>query len=146
MNKCLPFFKILKKSFEWIDKCLKAFEELKVYLASPPLLSPSKPGEEHSLYLVVLPAAVSSTFIHEEDRIQLPVYYTSQALWGTEGRYPLMEKLAFALITATQKLRPYLQAHTIVVQMDKPLRKAMNNLEAVGQLVLWVIELDEFDI
>ena len=30
--------------------------------------------------------------------------------------------------------------------MDKPLRKAMNNLEAAGRLVLWAIELGEFDI
>jgi len=45
--------------------------------------------------------------------VQLPIYYTSRALWGAEGRYPPMEKLAFALITAAQKLRPYFQVHTI---------------------------------
>ena len=49
-----------------------------------------------------------------------------------EKRYPLIEKLAFALITTTRKLRLYFQAHTIVVQMNKPLRKAMNNPKAVG--------------
>jgi len=48
MDKILPFFKTLKRAFEWIDKCEKAFEELKAYLASPPLLSPSKPSEELS--------------------------------------------------------------------------------------------------
>ena len=45
-NKCLPFFRTLKKSFEWIDECQQAFEELKAYLSAPPLLSPSQPGEE----------------------------------------------------------------------------------------------------
>ena len=29
-----------------------------------------------------------------------------------------MEKLAFALITAAQKLKPYFQAHTIIVLTD----------------------------
>ena len=57
-----------------------------------------------------------------------------------------MEKLAFALITATRKLRPYFQAHIIVVQMNKPLQKTMNNPKAAKRLVLWVIELSEFDI
>jgi len=38
MDKCLPFFKTLKRAFEWTDKCQKAFEELKAYLASLPLL------------------------------------------------------------------------------------------------------------
>ena len=48
-NKCQPFFKTLKKAFEWIDEGQKAFKELKMYLTSPPLLSLSKLGEELSL-------------------------------------------------------------------------------------------------
>ena len=57
-----------------------------------------------------------------------------------------MEKLAFALITAARKLKPYFQAHTIVVLTDKPLRKAMSNLESVGRMTLWAVELSKFDI
>ena len=57
-----------------------------------------------------------------------------------------MEKLAFALITATRKLRSYFEAHTILVQMNKSLQKMMNDSEAAGQLVLWTIELGEFDV
>ena len=53
-DKCLPFFRVLKKSFEWTDECQKAFEDLKKYLSSPPLLSPSVPGEELYLYIAVL--------------------------------------------------------------------------------------------
>ena len=45
-DKCLLFFRILRKSFEWTDECQKAFDDLKKYLSSPPLLSPSRPGEE----------------------------------------------------------------------------------------------------
>ena len=40
-DKCLPFFRTLKKSIEWIVECQRAFEELKAYLSAPPLLSPS---------------------------------------------------------------------------------------------------------
>ena len=40
-KKCLPFFRMLKKSFEWTAECQRAFEELKAYLSAPPLLSPS---------------------------------------------------------------------------------------------------------
>ena len=39
--------------------------------------------------------AVSSALIREEVKMQKPVYYTSRALRGAEGRYPLIEKLAF---------------------------------------------------
>ena len=121
MNKCLPFFKILKKAFEWTDECQNAFEELKAYLASPPLFSPSKPNEEFFLHPAASPTAINSALIQEEDRVQLPVYYTSRALRGAKARYPAMEKLAFTLITAARKLRLYFQAHIIIVQMDKPL-------------------------
>uniref|UniRef100_A0A2N9FUJ3 Integrase catalytic domain-containing protein n=1 Tax=Fagus sylvatica TaxID=28930 RepID=A0A2N9FUJ3_FAGSY len=145
-DKCLPFFKTLKKAFEWTDECQQAFEELKRYLTEPPLLSPSKQGEELYLYLAVSPTAVSSALIREEERRQLPVYYTSRALRGAEERYPPMEKLAFALVTAARKLRPYFQAHTIVLLTNHPLRKAMNKPDAAGRLIQWSIELSEFDI
>ena len=145
-DKCLPFFKILRKAFDWTDQCQKAFQDLKVYLTTAPLLSPSIPGEELYLYLTVSPHAISSALIREEGKAQKPVYYTSQALRGAEGRYPLMEKLAFALITTSRKLRHYFQAHAIVVMTDHPLKKSMNKLEAAGRLVQWAIELSEFDV
>ena len=65
---------------------------------------------------------------------------------GAKGRYPQIEKLAFALIMASMKLRHYFQAHVINVMTDHPLKKAMNKLEAVGRLIQWVAELSEFDI
>ena len=111
-----------------------------------PLLSPSIPGEELYLYLAVSPHTVSSTLIREEGKIQKPVYYTSRALRGANGRYPMMEKLAFALITASRKLRQYFQAHVINVLTDHPLKKVMNKLDAIGRLIKWAIEINEFDI
>uniref|UniRef100_A0A2N9H9Y5 Uncharacterized protein n=1 Tax=Fagus sylvatica TaxID=28930 RepID=A0A2N9H9Y5_FAGSY len=121
-DKCLPFFKTLRKAFIWTDDCQKAFEELKRYLTSPPLLSPSQQGETLSLYLAVSPTAV------------------------TEERYPAMEKLALALVTAARKLRPYFQSHKIIVLTNHPLRKAMNKPDAAGRLIQWAVELSEFDI
>ena len=57
-----------------------------------------------------------------------------------------MEKLAFALVIAACKLKPYFQAHTVVVLIDRPLRRAISNPDAAGRLALWAIELSEFDI
>ena len=57
-----------------------------------------------------------------------------------------MEKLAFTLVTMARKLKPYFQAHTIVVLTNKPLRRAMSSPEAAGWMVLWVVKLSEFDI
>ena len=65
-DKCLPFFKTLKQAFAWTDKCEVAFQELKRYLSNPPLLSPSKGGENLYLYLAVSTTAVSAALIREE--------------------------------------------------------------------------------
>ena len=113
---------------------------------TPPLLSPFKQGEELYLYLAVSPTAIRSVLVREEDRRQLPVYCTSRAFRGTEERYPSMEKLAFALVTVATKLRPYFQAHSVIVLTNHPLRKVMNKPNAVGRLIQWSIELSKFDI
>ena len=68
MDKCLPFFSTLKKSFEWTAECQQEFEDLKVYLSSPPLLSPSQPREELFLYLVVSPTAISAALVKKTTR------------------------------------------------------------------------------
>ena len=53
-----------------MDECQKAFQDLKAYLTTTPLLSPSVLEEEFYLYLVVTPHAVSSTLVREERRVQ----------------------------------------------------------------------------
>ena len=110
------------------------------------MLNPSKPGEELYFYLAISQAAVSAVLVRKEDGCQKPVYFISQAFQGTEERYPQMEKLAFALVTAERKLKPYFQAHTIIVLTDKPLKRAMSSPEVARRMALWVIKLSEFDI
>ena len=62
-DKFLPFFKTLKQAFTWTKECKKAFQELKHYLSNPPLLSPTKEGENLYLYLAVSATAVSAALI-----------------------------------------------------------------------------------
>ena len=145
-DKCLPFFRVLKKAFEWTDECQWAFKDLKVYLTSTPLLSPSEPSEELYLYLTVSPHAVSSALIREEGKTQKPIYYTRKALKWAKGQYPPREMLAFLLVKATRKLRPYFQAYIINVLTDHSLKKAMTKLKVVGRLIQWTIKLSKFDI
>ena len=65
-----------------MDECQKAFQDLKVYLTTAPLLSSSIPGEQLYLYLAVSPHVISSALIKEEGKVQKHVYYTSWALRG----------------------------------------------------------------
>jgi hypothetical protein len=74
------------------------------------------------------------------------VYFVNKALHGAEERYPQIEKLAFALVMASRKLRPYFQAHTIWVLMEYPLRKVIQKLDLSERLANWAIELGQFDL
>ena len=91
---------------------------MKKYLSSPPLLSSSMLEEELYLYIAVSQVVVSAALVREEGGSQQPIYFISKAFRGAEERYLRIEKLAFALVTAARKLKPYFQAHTIIVLTD----------------------------
>ena len=106
-NKCQLFFQVLRKSFQWDTSCEEAFLALKTYLSSLPILVSPSEGELLTLYVAVSDFSTSAVLIRDKDRVQHPVYYCSRALRGAEERYPRMEKLILALVTAARKLRPY---------------------------------------
>ena len=147
-DKCLPFFKVLKKikDFQWTDESQEAFEKLKEYMTTSPLLAKPVPGETLYLYLAASDKAVSAVLVKEDMKIQKPVYYVSKVLHGAELNYSTLEKFALALVTASRKLRPYFQAHDIVILTDQPLRNIMHSPRVSGRLIKWAIELGEFDI
>ena len=46
MDKCMPFFKLLKKAFQWTDECEQALAKLKEYLTRPPFFESLSDGRE----------------------------------------------------------------------------------------------------
>ena len=64
----------------------------------------------------------------------------------TETRYSHLEKLALALIVAARKLRPYFQAHPIVVVTSFPVKLVFHKPEVFGCLAKWAVELGDYDI
>ena len=110
-EKCLPFFKALKKvkDFIWTDESQKAFEDLKRYMAEPPLLAKPNAEKVLYLYLAVFDKAINAVLVKEEEKIQKPVYYVSKTLHGAELNYSAIEKFALTMITTSRKLRPYFQ-------------------------------------
>ncbi|KAK3038195.1 hypothetical protein RJ639_030302 [Escallonia herrerae] len=116
------------------DRMSSFLRSFKEYLSSPLLLSKPIVEEELFLYLAVAESTVSSMLIQEQDSKQLPIYYVSKVLQGVELRYPNTEKLAFALLTAAGKLRPYFQSYSIIVFTNKPLRQILHKPDLSSQL------------
>ncbi|GAA0155370.1 hypothetical protein LIER_13117 [Lithospermum erythrorhizon] len=125
---------------------IPAFEELKLYLGSPKLLTRPEEGEELQLYLAVSKGAVSSVMLREERGAQRPIYYVSHVLHGPEENYLIIEKFVLALVTSARKLKAYFEAHPIRVMADKPIKRVVSSPVQCGRLTTWAIELSEFEI
>ena len=92
------------------------------------------------------PYAVSLVLVRVDSGIQRPVYYVSKSLHEVEVRYLPLEKAILALIHATHKLSHYLQAHTVVVLTQLPLRALLQSVDYTGRIAKWGIILGAFDI
>ncbi|XP_064967019.1 uncharacterized protein LOC135613950 [Musa acuminata AAA Group] len=119
---------------------------MKQHLASLPRLASVSPRERLCLYLAASQHAVNSVLVKENSGEQHSVYYVSHVLNGPEERYPLIEKLALALVLSARKLRPYFQAHPVEVITDQPLRQILSKFDVAGRLLKWAVELGEHDI
>jgi hypothetical protein len=148
----LPFFEILKsaKVFQWGLAQQKAFEELKQYLIDLTTLIPPSPRAPLLLYVAASHFAVSAALVQEkldgQIKKQAPVYFVSEVLSLSKKNYIELEKMLYAVLMASRKLRYYFQAYHIIVPSSQPLKDIMRNREATGRIGKWAAELNEFSI
>ena len=72
VDRCRPFFLLINKwkGFEWTKECATAFQQLKDYLAQPPIMSSPELDEVLFAYIAVAPYAVSLVLIRADNGIQ----------------------------------------------------------------------------
>jgi 3-methyladenine DNA glycosylase Tag len=132
----LPFFEILKSAevFQWGPAQQKTFEELKQYLIDLTTLTPPSLGAPLLLYVAASHAAVSAALVQEKQEGQVKkqalVYFLSKILSPSKKNYTELEKVLYAVLMASRKLRLYFQAYHIIVPSSQPLKDIMRNKEA----------------
>jgi hypothetical protein len=148
----LPFFEILKsaKVFQWGPAQQKAFEELKQYLIDLTTLTPPSLGAPLLLYVAASHSTVSAALVLEKQdgqvKRQAPVYFISEVLSLSKRNYTELEKVLYAVLMASRKLRHYFQAYHIIVPSSQPLKDIMRNREATERIGKWTAELNELTI
>ena len=116
------------------SECARVFQQLKDYLARPPIMSSPESDEVLFAYITVAPYAVSLVLIRVDNGIQWLVYYVSKSLHETEVRYLPLEKAILAVVLGTRKLPHYFQAHTVVILTQLPLKTILQSVDYTGRI------------
>lgn len=136
-KKALPFFKVLRgnKKFGRGDEQKQAFEKVKEHFKWLSAITRPELGDKLQLYVSISEKTVAAVLPVENQRQQSLIYFISHVLARVEQRYELLKKMAYAVLIATRKLRPYFDFHTIQVLTNQPLEKALHKLETIGRLL-----------
>ena len=102
------------------------------------------------LYVAASDHVVSGVLVQEKEEeskvIQQPIYYILEALSGAKLNYTEIEKMAYAVLISSRKLKHYFQAHEITVPSSQPLGDILYNKEASGRIGKWATELSQFEL
>jgi ribonuclease HI len=150
----LPFFKLLEhqEKFVWTPEADQALAQLKDFLSKPPVLTAPRKKEQLLLYLTATTHVVSSAIVVEQQEdghaypVQRPVYFVSDVLTESKARYQLVQKLLYAVLITSQKLRHYFQEYSISIVTDYPLGYILRNQDATRRISKWAVELGALNI
>jgi ribonuclease HI len=151
-ERSLPFLKTLRgtKDFAWGLEQAATFASLKQHLSDLAILTSLDPSLPLLLYIAASPHAVSAALVQEQNREgttrQCPVYYVSEVLTASKCNMTELEKISYAVVMASRKLRHYFEAFKVRVTSDRGLGELFRNLEVSVQIAKWATELSGYHI
>jgi hypothetical protein len=133
--------------FTWGAKQQEAFDEIKSYLTSPPVLQAPKSVIPFKLYVAAEKDVIGGVLTQETEGKEYIVAYESRRLLDAETRYTFIEKLCLSLYNTCTKLRHYLLPSTCIVACQTDIIKYMLHKPILsGRVSKWAYALVEYDL
>lgn len=132
--------------FKWSDVHQKAFEYLKESLTAVPLLVYPDPNKPYVLYTDASDTCIGACLTQECDGDEKPIYYLSHKLSKSQCKWSVVEKEAFAIHFALQKLDYYLHNARFVIRTDhKPLKFLLESPMQNKKIQLWALSMSGYN-
>ena len=109
-------------------------------------------GEGLLLYIAATTHIVSIAIVVERSEeghaygVQCPVYFISEVLSESKVWYPPIQKLLYAILITSRKLRYYFNEYKISVITYFPLGDILHNRDATGRISKWAVELGALEL
>ena len=148
-NVAAPLTYLMSKDaeFNWNESCQQAFEQLKRYLCSAPIL---RPFDENLKTFVMTDAsdfAVGAVLEQEHPDGRHPVEYVSKSLNTAQRKYEVHNKELFAIVLSLEHWNHYLMGkHTIVETDHHPLKYIKTQKKLSPVQMRWLDVINEHDI
>ena len=143
-----PLTALTKKSaeFNWTVKCQESFQTLKDALSTSPILAFPNLEKKFYVYTDASDIAVGAVLVQEQEDGPHAIHYISSALTPTQGRWPIIEREAWAIIHAVRKFKPYLFGTEFIIRTDhKPLEYLFRSEIKNVKVQKWAMELGQYN-
>ena len=153
-----PIIKLTKKyaKFNWTNECQIAFDYLKESLSVVPLLAYPDVNKPYKLYCDASDTCIGACLTQEcsNDKNQLygvannekPIFFLSHRLSRTQEKWPIIEKEAYAIHYALQKLDHYLHGAEFVIKTDhKPLKYILESPMQNKKIQVWALNISSYN-
>ena len=139
-----PIIDLTKKyaHFKWTDNHQKAFDFIKESLTCVPLLVYPDPNRPYTLFTDASDTCIGACLTQLCDNEENPIYYLSHKLSRSQCKWSTVEKEAYSVHWALQKLHYYLHDAEFVIKTDhKPLKYLLESPMQNRKIQLWALSM-----
>lgn len=143
-----PLTQLTRKNahFEWTERCQEAFEKLKAFLTTAPVLMYPNVNKGYKLYTDASLHCVGGILTQEDENgEERVVQYLSHQLTPTQSRYSCIEREMYAIVYCLNKVRHFVLGCPLTILTDhRPLRSLFTAEMKNPRVQRWAVALDEY--